>query len=137
LRNTGSPLNSSLAALRTWAVPQPNDDTPSAQGDAAQPANDDASAKPQAEATAAKAGADNPEQAKTPDEQVAAANPSAKTPVSALYVGGFSSNHPGGVNFAFGDGSVRFISESVELAILQQLANRADGKLLPPGIDWH
>lgn len=52
--------------------------------------------------------------------------PSAQTVV----VGGFDSPHPGGVNFAFGDGSVRFISGSVKLETLQQLAHRADGKLL-------
>jgi prepilin-type N-terminal cleavage/methylation domain-containing protein/prepilin-type processing-associated H-X9-DG protein len=47
-----------------------------------------------------------------------------------LYVGGFESYHPGGANFAFGDGRVQFLSETLELTILQQLAHRADGKLL-------
>jgi len=47
-----------------------------------------------------------------------------------VVVGGFDSPHPGGANFAFGDGSVRFISECVAQETLQQLAHRADGKLL-------
>jgi prepilin-type processing-associated H-X9-DG protein len=47
-----------------------------------------------------------------------------------LYVGGFGSVHPGGTNFAFGDGHVQFIGQTVALPILQQLAHRADGKLL-------
>ena len=47
-----------------------------------------------------------------------------------LFVGGFGSHHPGGTQFAFGDGHVRFIAETIEAEILQQLAHRADGKLL-------
>lgn len=47
-----------------------------------------------------------------------------------LFVGGFSSYHPGGANFAFGDGHVRFVSETTDLSVLQQLAHRSDGKLL-------
>ncbi len=47
-----------------------------------------------------------------------------------LFVGGFSSHHPGGVQFMFGDGHVGFVSSNLETAVLQQLANRADGKLL-------
>ena len=47
-----------------------------------------------------------------------------------LYVGGFSSYHPGGANFALGDGSVRFMSETIEPEFYQNLANRADGQLL-------
>jgi prepilin-type N-terminal cleavage/methylation domain-containing protein/prepilin-type processing-associated H-X9-DG protein len=46
-----------------------------------------------------------------------------------LFVGGFGSHHPGGGNFAFGDGHVGFISETIETQLLQQLAHRADGKL--------
>jgi prepilin-type processing-associated H-X9-DG protein len=51
-------------------------------------------------------------------------------PPKLLDVGGFSSVHTGGAQFAFGDGSVRFISQNANLTILQHLANRADGSLL-------
>jgi hypothetical protein len=47
-----------------------------------------------------------------------------------LAVGGFGSHHPGGGEFAFGDGSVRFIAETIDIPTYQQLGNRADGKLL-------
>jgi len=45
------------------------------------------------------------------------------------YVGGFGSNHPQGMNAAFGDGSVRFLSSSVPQSMLQALIHRKDGKL--------
>ncbi len=47
-----------------------------------------------------------------------------------LYVGGFASAHPMGLHVAFGDGSVRFISETIDLQIWQRMGNRADGQLL-------
>jgi prepilin-type processing-associated H-X9-DG protein len=47
-----------------------------------------------------------------------------------LYVGGFSSQHPGGANFALVDGSVRFYSETVDRSVFESLGNRADGKLM-------
>jgi prepilin-type N-terminal cleavage/methylation domain-containing protein/prepilin-type processing-associated H-X9-DG protein len=43
---------------------------------------------------------------------------------------GFSSVHPGGANFAFGDGHVSFLSETTASDVYQQLGHRADGKLL-------
>ena len=46
-----------------------------------------------------------------------------------LYVGGFSSAHPNGAQFAFGDGSVRFLHQNIAGPILRQLGHRADGKL--------
>jgi prepilin-type N-terminal cleavage/methylation domain-containing protein/prepilin-type processing-associated H-X9-DG protein len=46
------------------------------------------------------------------------------------YVGGFSSTHPGGANFAMGDGHVQFLTKSMKIGVLQQYAHRADGKLL-------
>ena len=45
-------------------------------------------------------------------------------------VGGFGSMHPGGAQYAVGDGSVRFLSVSINDEVLRQLAHRKDGKLL-------
>lgn len=47
-----------------------------------------------------------------------------------FHVGGFSSFHPGGANFALGDGSVHFLSETIKPEVYAQLANRADGELM-------
>jgi len=44
-------------------------------------------------------------------------------------VGGFGSRHVGGAQFALGDGSVRFLSENIELEIYQSLGHRSDGTL--------
>jgi prepilin-type processing-associated H-X9-DG protein len=44
-----------------------------------------------------------------------------------LVVGGFSSRHAAGVNCAFGDGSVRFIADTVTAGLMGRLANRDDG----------
>jgi len=56
------------------------------------------------------------------DDQAEKGNPS--------YVGGFASRHPGGSNFAFGDGSVRFVKNSIAIGVFQHLANRADGEVI-------
>jgi len=42
----------------------------------------------------------------------------------------FSSSHPGGCHFAFGDGSVHFLSENVDLVTLNNLAIRDDGEVV-------
>jgi prepilin-type processing-associated H-X9-DG protein len=42
-----------------------------------------------------------------------------------------NSAHSGGVNALFGDGSVRFLSDSLSLQTLAQLATRDDGVPLP------
>lgn len=52
--------------------------------------------------------------------------------VGSLFVGGFGSYHPGGVNVNFADGSTRFITESIAPEILHQLGNRADGEIMKP-----
>jgi prepilin-type N-terminal cleavage/methylation domain-containing protein/prepilin-type processing-associated H-X9-DG protein len=47
-----------------------------------------------------------------------------------LFVGGFSSHHTGGAQFAMGDGSVRFISENVNPQLFQDLGSRNDGSMM-------
>jgi len=44
--------------------------------------------------------------------------------------GTYSSHHSGGVNAAFGDGSVRLLKNSINAKVFRLLANRADGELL-------
>jgi len=51
-------------------------------------------------------------------------------PVGPNVVGGFSSVHPGNVNFAMADGSVHSGSVSVNLKLLNELANRKDGAMM-------
>ncbi len=43
-----------------------------------------------------------------------------------LYVGGFSSYHHGGANFAFGDGSVRMLFDGIAPKVYSQLGRRDD-----------
>ncbi|RMF41733.1 MAG: DUF1559 domain-containing protein [Planctomycetota bacterium] len=54
-------------------------------------------------------------------------NPPAPDP---LFVGGFASAHPGGINATFADGAVRFLSQNIDAMVLQRLGNRADGELV-------
>ena len=62
-----------------------------------------------------------------------AGNAANRTPASDLWVGGFASEHPAVCNFLFGDGRTDSISVFTDRKILEQLANRADGKLLEHG----
>jgi prepilin-type N-terminal cleavage/methylation domain-containing protein/prepilin-type processing-associated H-X9-DG protein len=51
------------------------------------------------------------------------------TPVSPGNNAAFSSRHPGGANFAFGDGHVTFIPEAIDFTAYRQLSTRANGDL--------
>ena len=48
---------------------------------------------------------------------------------AALAVGGFSSKHTGGAQYAIADGSVRFVSENISPKVYQNLGSRADGEM--------
>src|SRR5689334_9416671 len=41
-----------------------------------------------------------------------------------------ASRHPAGVNYLFGDGSVRFLKSTIDLGIYQALSSRAGGELI-------
>jgi prepilin-type processing-associated H-X9-DG protein len=43
------------------------------------------------------------------------------------------SYHPGGVNVSFADGSVRFISDSIQLSTWKKLGTRSGGEVLETG----
>ena len=64
---------------------------------------------------------------------VRGANSSDDYPIGTLSVGGFGSYHTGGINTVNVDGSVRFISRSIELSIFRLLGNRADGEPVSDG----
>jgi prepilin-type N-terminal cleavage/methylation domain-containing protein/prepilin-type processing-associated H-X9-DG protein len=67
----------------------------------------------------------------TPAEQDAEEQPKDAAPADPhdplLVVGNFSSEHTGGVQFAMADGSVRFISQSMNVPAFQSLCSRNDG----------
>jgi prepilin-type N-terminal cleavage/methylation domain-containing protein/prepilin-type processing-associated H-X9-DG protein len=56
--------------------------------------------------------------------------PSIACAADTLYwrTSGFKSMHPGGANFVMGDGSVQFISETIDYYTYNMLGNRADGE---------
>ena len=51
--------------------------------------------------------------------------------VAPTFVGGFGSTHPGGgANFGFGDGSVRFIKQTIGSTFYRRLGHRSDGEII-------
>ena len=119
LRNTGTPINADKATRRNFrganalpSAPRPDDTPAAAPGNEAAPGS-------AAEAEAAAPAAASQESAIVDGR-----------PTGPTAVGGFSSDHPGGANFAFGDGSIRYITDTINMQVYQQLGHRADGQLL-------
>jgi prepilin-type N-terminal cleavage/methylation domain-containing protein/prepilin-type processing-associated H-X9-DG protein len=51
--------------------------------------------------------------------------------VTPTFVGGFGSTHEGnGANFGFGDGSVRFVRQTIDPVVYQRLGHRCDGETI-------
>ena len=59
--------------------------------------------------------------------------PSPCQPVSRPRYVSARSNHPGGVNVMFGDGSVHFLNETIALEAWQALGSMDGGETLPAG----
>ena len=57
-------------------------------------------------------------------------SPAAFEPYDTLRVCSFGSQHPAGANFAFCDGSVRFLKDSTNQTVLQALSIRARGEVV-------
>ena len=64
------------------------------------------------------------------DDPEAEVDPKAAAPGTPGFVGGFSSHHPGGVNTTMGDGSVKFLKNSISFGTAKLLGNRHDGEIL-------
>jgi prepilin-type processing-associated H-X9-DG protein len=64
----------------------------------------------------------------TSDAPINNRNPATHQPVAD----GFASSHPGGANFAFGDGSVRFLPQNIDWLTMQALATIAGGEVVDP-----
>ena len=63
------------------------------------------------------------------DQNFSGTPPTPIEPAGSLRVGGFGSYHTGGAQFVFADGSMRFISTSIDSETYRKLGNRADGEL--------
>jgi prepilin-type N-terminal cleavage/methylation domain-containing protein len=146
LRNTGTPL-SGQGQARLAITPPTRPPSTSPQADIGMMPGEPGQGMAPAESAAAGEAAQEPgaEQPATVDAglPLTPPPPDAGSPAAArvfesalrgaqgpLYVGGFGSYHPGGTNFALGDGSIRYLSMTIDMQVYQQLGHRADGKLL-------
>ena len=114
LRNTGTRINAvtKQARMSTWYGPDPTTSQGFALIDTALAADD------------------SEEEIQRTQQEVAAGLPIVNgLPTNPTAVGGFESQHPGGVNFTCGDGSIHFIPNTIDMQVYQRLGHRADGQL--------
>lgn len=50
--------------------------------------------------------------------------------IDKTFVGGFGSAHPGGAQFGFADGSVRFLTQSIDPVLFSNYGHRCDGAMM-------
>jgi prepilin-type N-terminal cleavage/methylation domain-containing protein len=140
LRNTGTPLNDTGPAARSKLAPLliPK---PGSLGELTFAPNATPTSPPQApeEPQVDEKQADQKGTAEAQPEVEAKTKPAAAAAQAAgdplYYVGGFGSQHSGGVVlFVFGDGSVQVLAETIAPELLKQLGHRADGKLLDSSV---
>ncbi len=123
LRNTGTPLNTMLELFGgQTSLLAPVGPPGRATGGNTRADDDDAEGTPSGDA------ADTP--VDDPPGEAEASTIKFGQPIGPLAVGGFASDHAAGANFAFGDGSIRYISETISILVYQRLGNRHDGQLI-------
>lgn len=146
LRNTGTPLNnpgpgwatgalwvySYAASDQQWQWNNTGMDLTGGEAEAKNSEAEGAEAKEAATTPVAEAPPAAPADPEmTPDAQgLLPHSRQGGNPANPAYVGGFSSSHRGGVNFALGDGSVRFILDDASAGLMGRLANREDGQIV-------
>jgi prepilin-type N-terminal cleavage/methylation domain-containing protein len=125
LRNTGTPLNTLIAYRKgqKLQIVRPTSPPGKAADEEAKNAEEVLELAPQADSKTAEPG-------KEPADAQPGMSSGEFPKPNPLAVGGFSSEHQGGANFALGDGSLRYLSDSIDVTVYQRLGNRADGELL-------
>jgi prepilin-type N-terminal cleavage/methylation domain-containing protein/prepilin-type processing-associated H-X9-DG protein len=71
----------------------------------------------------------NPPACMAASSPLASASPTWVTQCTQLGQWGFRSNHPGGANFVFADGSVKFIKETINLGTYRALGTKSFGEI--------
>ncbi|SFH99685.1 DUF1559 family PulG-like putative transporter [Planctomicrobium piriforme] len=121
LRNTGTPINRTLDGVRSQQEARPLEDFKqngfNQEGvEEVTPASPDPAVEEQKTATEVQSVLEALQLPKIPNDP-----------------GGFGSYHAGGCFFLLADGRIRFVSQSIDHAVYQQLGNRADGTFVKPG----
>jgi prepilin-type N-terminal cleavage/methylation domain-containing protein len=127
LRNTGTPMNETGPDAPGRYLPLVLDGDAVAENSPSEP--DEAGPSEGTPAEEVAAGGLTPDAGDANTASPPDTAPDANGVASPLYVGGFGSEHRNGANFAFGNGTVRFLSEDIDQKAYEQMGHRADGQL--------